>query len=273
MTFALNRALLEGVLKIAEDAGAAILRIYDSPEQVNVITKSDDTPVTAADHAAHDIIIAGLKRLTPDIPILSEESEQISFAERSQWPRYWLVDPLDGTKEFINRTGEFTVNIALIDHNEPVLGVVTVPVKKWAYVAAQGVGAFRIDAGQWQSISIRKAADKHLAIAGSRRHGAERLEPILQRMESAGIQVDMTSMGSSLKFCLIAEGKADCYPRLGPTSEWDTAAAQAVLHEAGGRVVDTAFQPLTYNRKESLLNPEFFALGDPAFPWASYLKV
>lgn len=272
MTFALNRTLLEGVLKIAEHAGTAMLRIYDSPAQVNVITKSDDTPVTAADHAAHDIIIAGLQQLTPEIPILSEESEQISFAERRQWPRYWLVDPLDGTKEFINRTGEFTVNIALIDDHEPVLGVVTVPVKQWAYVAARGVGAFRVDGGQWRSIAIRKTPDSALAIAGSRRHGAERLEPILQRMEAAGIKVDMTSMGSSLKFCLIAEGKADCYPRLGPTSEWDTGAAQAILTEAGGRVVDTAFQPLTYNRKESLLNPEFFALGDPAFPWATYLR-
>lgn len=272
MTLPLDRALLDAVLKIAADAGAAILRIYDASEQVNVITKSDDTPVTAADHAAHDIIIAGLKQLTPQIPVLSEESEQVAFAERSQWSCYWLVDPLDGTKEFINRTGEFTVNIALIDQHTPVLGVVTVPVKQWAYVAARGVGAFRIDAGQWKPIAIRKVVDGHLAIAGSRRHGAERLEPLLRRMEADGLQVDMTSMGSSLKFCLIAEGKADCYPRLGPTSEWDTAAAQAILTEAGGRVVDTAFRPLTYNHKESLLNPEFFALGDPAFPWADYLR-
>jgi len=271
MTTSFDRALLQGVLTIAEQAGAAILEIYDAPGAVDVITKSDDTPVTAADHAAHDVIMAGLKRLTPDIPILSEESEKVDFAVRSQWTRYWLVDPLDGTKEFINRTGEFTVNIALIDNHIPVLGVVTVPVKGWAYLAAQGVGAFRIDAGQWQPIHIRKTPDKALAIAGSRRHGAERLEPILKRMEDAGISVDMTSMGSSLKFCLIAEGKADCYPRLGPTSEWDTGAAQAILQQAGGQVVDTHFQPLTYNRKESLLNPEFYALGDPSFPWKTYL--
>ena len=271
MSQQIDRALLESVLRIAEEAGIAILKIYDSSEQVEVITKSDDTPVTAADHAAHKIIVAGLKAMTPEIPVLSEESEQIAFSVRSGWERYWLVDPLDGTKEFINRTGEFTVNIALIEHHQPVLGVVTVPVKKLAYVGAKGCGAFKIEEGQWQSIQIRQAPEKALSVAGSRRHGAERLEPILKRMEDAGYDVNMTSMGSSLKFCLIAEGKADCYPRLGPTSEWDTGAAQAVLQEAGGRVVDTGFNPLTYNMKESILNPEFYALGDPAFPWQDFL--
>lgn len=271
MSQAIDRVLLENVLQIAEAAGEAVLEIYHAPQRVEVITKSDDTPVTAADHAAHKIIVAGLKQLTPDIPVLSEESEQLEFSVRQHWTRYWLVDPLDGTKEFINRTGEFTVNIALIDQHQPVLGVVTVPVKQLAYVAAKGCGAFKIDGGQWQGIRIRTVQDKALAVAGSRRHGAERLEPILKRMEDAGYQVDMTSMGSSLKFCLIAEGKADCYPRLGPTSEWDTGAAQAVLQEAGGQVVDTNFNPLTYNSKESILNPEFFALGDPAFPWSDYL--
>lgn len=271
MTISIDRTLLEQVLTIAETAGTAILKIYDSPDRVEVITKSDDTPVTAADHAAHKIIVASLQKLTPDIPVLSEESEQLAFSVRSQWPTYWLVDPLDGTKEFINRTGEFTVNIALIDQHQPVLGVVTVPVKNMAYVGAQKCGAFKIENGNWKSIGIRKAPTNALSIAGSRRHGAEKLEPILKRIEAAGIKVDMTSMGSSLKFCLIAEGAADCYPRMGPTSEWDTGAAQAVLQEAGGRVVDTAFNPLTYNCKESILNPEFFALGDPEFPWQQYL--
>lgn len=271
MTFAIDRALLQGVLDIAEQAGSAILKVYDAPGQVDVITKADDTPVTAADHAAHHVIVAGLQALTPQIPVLSEESEPVAFSQRSQWQRYWLVDPLDGTKEFINRTGEFTVNIALIDQHRPVLGVVTVPVKRQAYVGAQGVGAYRVDGGQWRSIAVRKVPTGALSIAGSRRHGAERLEPILRRIEAAGIEVSMTSMGSSLKFCLIAEGLADCYPRLGPTSEWDTAAAQAVLQEAGGQVVDTAFRPLAYNTKESLLNSEFYALGDADFPWSTYL--
>ncbi len=271
MSFNIDRNLLENVLRIAEEAGTAILKIYNADQQVEVMTKSDDSPVTVADHAAHKIIMAGLKALTPDIPVLSEESDQVDFSVRSQWARYWLVDPLDGTKEFINRTEEFTVNIALIEQHQPVLGVVTVPVRQLAYVGAKGSGAFRVDGAQWQPIRIRQAAPKSLSVAGSRRHGAERLEPILKRMEDAGYEVTMTSMGSSLKFCLIAEGKADCYPRLGPTSEWDTGAAQAVLQEAGGRVVDTSFNALTYNSKESILNPEFYALGDPAFPWKDYL--
>ena len=203
--------------------------------------------------------------------MLSEESEQLDFSVRSQWSCYWLVDPLDGTKEFINRTGEFTVNIALIDEHQPVLGVVTVPEKNLAYVAARGAGAFKITAGDWQPIHIRPVESGRLGVVGSRRHGAEKLAPILARMEAAGYQVEMASMGSSLKFCLIAEGAADCYPRLGPTSEWDTGAAQAVLMEAGGCVVDTGFNPLSYNQKESLLNPEFFALGDPQFSWRDYL--
>lgn len=264
-------ALLEQVLAIAEQAGKAILEVYDAPDPVKVITKDDDTPVTAADHAAHRVIVAGLTELTPGIPILSEESVMPDTATRLGWSRYWLVDPLDGTKEFINRTGEFTVNIALIDQHQPVLGVVTVPVKQLAYVGAQGCGAFKILQGHWQPIAIRKVVPGQLAVVGSRRHGAEKLEPMLKRIEAAGMTVNMTSMGSSLKFCLVAEGLADCYPRLGPTSEWDTAAAQAVLQEAGGRVVDTDYRPLTYNQKESLLNPEFFALGDPNFPWADYL--
>lgn len=273
MSLTLNRELLQKVLGIAEQAGAAIREIYEHPDEVAVITKSDDSPVTAADHAAHAVIVAQLAQLTPDIPVLSEESETLDFAVRSQWSRYWLVDPLDGTKEFIQRSGEFTVNIALIEGHQPVLGVVTVPVKDIAYVGAKNVGAFRIEQGQWQPIHVRAVAGRKLGVVGSRRHGAERLQPVLEHIERSGFQIDMASMGSSLKFCLIAEGKADCYPRLGPTSEWDTAAAQAILVEAGGRVVDTQFVPLQYNRKESLLNPEFLALGDPAFAWPEYLQV
>ena len=273
MSLKLDRTLLQQVLAIAEAAGEAIRAIYDHPDEVAVITKSDDSPVTAADHAAHAIIVEQLTRLTPDIPVLSEESEMPSFATRSQWQRYWLVDPLDGTKEFIGRSGEFTVNIALIEQHEPVLGVVTVPVKSLAYVGARGAGAFRIEQGEWQTIRVRPIQGRQLAIVGSRRHGAERLQPILNRLEQEGFQVEMANMGSSLKFCLIAEGKADCYPRLGPTSEWDTAAAQAVLLEAGGRVVNTGFNDLEYNRKESLLNPEFLALGDSAFDWARHLRI
>lgn len=272
MSELVTKDLMESVLAIAEQAGEAIKVVYHRDEAVQVITKADDSPVTEADHAAHHVIVDKLVSLTPDIPVFSEESESITYAQRQTWSRYWLVDPLDGTKEFINGTGEFTVNIALIENNEPVLGVVTVPLKDQAYVGGQGVGAFKVDQGHWHKIAVRTVEDRALIVVGSRRHGAEKLNALLQKMESAGYSTDMTSMGSSLKFCLIAEGKADLYPRLAPTSEWDTAAAQAVLMEAGGRVINTEFEPLTYNRKESVLNPEFYALGDPAIEWEALLK-
>ncbi len=273
MSDVINRGLLEQVLAIAELAGDAILTIYEQAAPVAVETKSDDSPVTAADHAAHQVIVAKLEALTPEIPVFSEESDKIPFSERSQWQRYWLVDPLDGTKEFINRTGEFTVNIALIESNEPVMGVVTVPLKAQAYVGAKGVGAFKVESGQWRAISVRPLQPNALTVVGSRRHGAEKLNPLLAKLEADGFAIDMTSMGSSLKFCLIAEGQADLYPRFALTSEWDTAAAQAVLMQAGGKVLDIDFQPLTYNRKENILNPEFYALGDPDTDWLSLLRV
>jgi 3'(2'), 5'-bisphosphate nucleotidase len=273
MTELVSKELIEQVLAIAEQAGDAIKVVYNRADPVKVHTKDDNSPVTEADHAAHHVIVDKLASLSVNIPVFSEESDAIAFSEREQWGSYWLVDPLDGTKEFINGTGEFTVNIALIENNEPVLGVVTVPLKNQAYVGGKGVGAFKVDLGQWQKIAVRSVVERDLVIVGSRRHGAEKLNQLIQKLEAEGFSTDMTSMGSSLKFCLIAEGKADLYPRLAPTSEWDTAAAQAVLMEAGGRVVNTAFEPLTYNRKESVLNPEFYALGDPAVEWEALLKV
>jgi len=273
MSNLVTKELIEQVLTIAEQAGDAIKLVYARKDSVEVITKADNSPVTEADHAAHHVIVAGLQALALQIPVFSEESDQIAFAEREQWTSYWLVDPLDGTKEFINGTGEFTVNIALIEHNEPVLGVVTVPLKDEAYVGGKGVGAFKVEQGAWRRIVVRTVPARDLVVVGSRRHGAERLNALLAKLEAEGYHSDMTSMGSSLKFCLIAEGKADLYPRLAPTSEWDTAAAQAVLMEAGGRVINTDFEPLTYNRKESVLNPEFYALGDPAIDWENLLKV
>lgn len=272
MSDLITRDLMESILAIAEQAGEAIKEVYHQADPVKIQTKSDDSPVTEADHAAHHVIVDQLASLTPDIPVFSEESEKISYEERKQWTRYWLVDPLDGTKEFINGTGEFTVNIALIEDHEPVLGVVTVPLKDQAYVGGQGIGAFKVDQGTWHKIAVRTVENRELVVVGSRRHGAEKLNALLAKLEAEGYQTDMTSMGSSLKFCLIAEGKADLYPRLAPTSEWDTAAAQAVLMEAGGCVINTNFDPLTYNREESVLNPEFYALGDPVIEWETLLK-
>ncbi|MEM9302276.1 MAG: 3'(2'),5'-bisphosphate nucleotidase CysQ [Pseudomonadota bacterium] len=257
---------LDPVLAIAEDAAEAILAVYDT--EFSVAEKEDRTPVTKADLAAHKVIVAGLERLTPDVPVLSEESSELPFETRSSWTRYWLVDPLDGTREFIKRNGEFTVNIALIDRGEPVLGVVQVPVSGRYYLAARGVGAWAGErGGERRRIRCRSLPDGAMTVAGSRSHAGERLKGYLDRLGPH----ELVSMGSSLKFCLVAEGRADLYVRLGLTSEWDTAAAQCVVEEAGGQVTTTAMERLAYNTKDSLLNPEFFVFGDDARDWSAYL--
>ncbi len=258
--------LLPAVIDIARQAGERILEIYHS--EFAVEAKDDKSPLTEADMAAHHVIVAGLGRLTPDIPVLSEESAKIPFSERSTWRRYWLVDPLDGTKEFIKRNGEFTVNIALIEDHQPVLGVIVVPVSGLCYYAVRGQGAFRQAAdGAPEPIHVRPLDLNHLVVAGSRSHAGPALAGFLARLGSP----QLISMGSSLKFCLVAEGKADLYPRLGPTSEWDTGAAQCIVEEAGGIVTDTAMRPLRYNTKESLLNPFFFVSADREHDWSQYL--
>ncbi|MCG8669990.1 MAG: 3'(2'),5'-bisphosphate nucleotidase CysQ [Pseudomonadales bacterium] len=269
----LNKSVLETVLSIAEEAGNAILEVYNSAADIEIETKSDDSPVTAADHAAHHVIVDGLEKHFAGVAVFSEESGGIAYEDRKDWQEFWLVDPLDGTKEFINRTGEFTVNIALIQNGEPVLGVVTVPLKNQAFVAAQGVGAYKIlDHEPWQVIRVREANSDQLTVVGSRRHGAEELDKLLEKLSRHFAQIESANMGSSLKFCLIAEGEADIYPRLAPTSEWDTAAAQAVLVEAGGKVLDIDFNPLEYNKGESVLNPFFYAFGDTSVDWEALIK-
>ena len=270
---ALEKIVLERVLEIAKAAGSEILKIYHQDEDVEIETKSDDSPVTAADHAAHKIILAGLQESYPQIPVFSEESGGIAYDDRKNWQEFWLVDPLDGTKEFINRTGEFTVNIALIQDGEPVLGVVTVPLKDEAFVGAKGVGAYKIlDSEPWHAIHTRDVSSDQLIVVGSRRHGAEKLDALIEKLGRNFAQIETANMGSSLKFCLIAEGKADIYPRLAPTSEWDTAAAQAVLMEAGGVVLDIDFNPLRYNKGESVLNPHFYGFGDTSVDWKSLIE-
>ncbi|AHK80216.1 3'-5'-bisphosphate nucleotidase [Ectothiorhodospira haloalkaliphila] len=259
--------LLNNTCRIAREAGAAIMAIYG--QGFDVMEKADRTPLTEADMAAHRHIVQGLGELTPEIPILSEESTQIPFGERSQWSSYWLVDPLDGTREFIKRNGEFTVNIALIHDHEPVLGVVFCPALDLLYSAARGLGAHRRRSAADAAEPIRVNTGQRVpVIAGSRSHGTERMQALLERVG----EHELISMGSSLKFCLVAEGKADLYPRLGPTSEWDTAAAQCVVCEAGGQVTDIHMQPLRYNTKDSLLNPEFLVIGDTNRNWAQYLE-
>ncbi len=263
-------AWIPQLLDITEQAGKAILQVYNSSQDIEIITKDDDSPVTKADHAAHEVIDAGLKLLTPDIPRLSEEGCVPDFSERSGWNRYWLIDPLDGTKEFINRNGEYTVNIALIVDHEPVLGVVYVPVTKIFYYGVKGQGSWKKTTVGTQVISARKVAEANpVRVVASRRHGADALEGMLREAEKAFGNIESVSMGSSLKICMLADGTADWYPRLALTSEWDTAAAQAVLVAAGGLIYNDEFKPLECNRKDSLLNPFFHAIADAEFDWES----
>ncbi|MGB1466928.1 MAG: 3'(2'),5'-bisphosphate nucleotidase CysQ [Alcanivorax nanhaiticus] len=256
--------LLNPLAEIARDAGKAILDVYERDDH-GVETKDDKSPITEADKAAHDIIEAGLKALTPDIPVYSEESGDIAYADRKGWPQFWLVDPLDGTKEFIKRNGEFTVNIALIQGDTPVLGVVHVPVTGVTYLGGEGVGAFKEVGGERQAIRCRERTTPVVMVA-SRSHGGEAVEKLEAFIREEIGEVERASMGSSLKLCLVAEGSADIYPRLAPTSEWDTAAAHAVVTAAGGVVTNTAFEPLQYN-KEDILNPFFLVLGQSVEEW------
>ncbi len=269
----MEQATTQALVRIAQDAGAAIMEIYGTDFAVE--HKDDASPLTQADLAAHRIIVAGLGELTPDIPILSEESVAAGFAERAQWTRYWLVDPLDGTKEFVNRNGEFTVNIALISEHEPVFGVVDVPVQKRTFVGDVEAGqAFVLVAdGARQTLSglARHGTDEPLTVVASRSHGGERLEDYLGALAETFGTLSRTSLGSSLKLCALAAGEADFYPRLGPTSEWDIAAAHAVLRAAGGDVCTFDGATLRYNTKESLLNPDFYAVADRSFAWQDVL--
>jgi len=257
---------LPQVIAVAHDAGQAIVDIYNS--EYTIEHKDDKSPLTEADMAAHHIIVDGLKAVTPDIPVLSEESADIPYATRAEWQRYWLVDPLDGTREFIKRNGEFTVNIALIEGDQAIMGVIVVPVTCQCFYACRGRGAWHVAKDdEVESIHVRKLDPAKIRIAGSRSHAGERLKIFLDKVGHH----ELVSMGSSLKSCLVAEGRADIYARFGPTSEWDTAAAQAIVEEAGGRIVTLDMQQLRYNTKESLLNPEFLVIGDVDFDWAQYL--
>jgi len=266
----LKRLCLECV-NIARDAGDAILTIYNTG--FNVEEKEDNSPLTDADLASHKLILQRLSELTPDIPILSEESAKLSFAERSSWETYWLVDPLDGTREFVKRNGEFTVNIALIHQHQSIIGVINVPVLDVDYYAWQGGGCYKAEQkGEARKISVKKLDSSALTIAGSRSHGSEMMQRyVAQLAADNGEKPETLSMGSSLKFCLVAEGRADLYPRLGLTSEWDTAAAHCIVVQAGGYITKTDMSPLEYNTKDSLLNPFFFVFGDNSRDWSQYL--
>lgn len=261
----LNPIQLDALKQISRDAGAAILEVYQR-DDFDVQRKGDNSPLTAADLAAHHIIEQGLSALTPDLPRLSEEAADIPFSSRQHWQRYWCIDPLDGTKEFINRNGEFTVNIALIDQHQPVFGIIYVPISDELYWGDHN-GAWK-QTGQAAAERIHcRALGDQLTLIASRRHGQEKNSALLGPLTSRFSQVETVNKGSSVKMCLIAEGQADIYPRLFPTSEWDTAASQAIIEAAGGQLVDArSLQPLRYNRRESLENPWFVVIGDPTFP-------
>ena len=260
--------LLQQVTAVAASAGEEILSVYDGDFDVEI--KGDGSPLTVADQRSHTIIARELARITPEIPMLSEESGEDVFRERLGWSRYWLVDPLDGTKEFVSRNGEFTVNIALIEHGEPVLGVVHTPVQGVTHLAARGVGAFKSQQHEEPvPISVREPKADSIIMVASRSHAGPEVEAYKSRVENDLGPVSITSMGSSLKLCLVAEGSADIYPRLGPTSEWDTAAAHCVVDVAGGRVTGMDGESLRYN-KENILNPWFLVSGGGNIDWPAY---
>jgi len=240
---------------------------------MGVEQKGDGSPLTLADRRAHTVIVRELEKYTPEIPVLSEESNESVMAERKNWNRFWLVDPLDGTKEFVKRNGEFTVNIALIDERMPILGVVYVPVRKTLYAGELGSGAWLTDAENHRrpiAVADFKAEDTPTVVA-SRSHAGGSTQQYLANLEKDLGEPVVRSMGSSLKICLVAEGAAHVYPRLGPTSEWDTAAAHALVRAAGGSIVDETGQELSYN-KDNILNPWFFVLGGGDQDWLQYLQ-
>jgi 3'(2'), 5'-bisphosphate nucleotidase len=255
--------LLDTVSETARQAGAAILRVYE--RSFDVQHKGDGSPLTEADLAAHHLICEQLNELEPVLPVLSEESRDIPYAERAAWQRYWLVDPLDGTKEFINRNGEFTVNIALIEQGTPVLGVVYAPVRDILYTGCAGTARMQLADGSSRRISVRPFSGKQPCLVASRSHAGAALAAAIERLQERFGDIDMLSMGSSFKLCLVAEGRADLYPRLGPTSEWDTAAAHAVVTAAGGRVTTLDGEELCYNKKD-LLNP-WFLVSNGQYDW------
>ena len=262
-------ALLDQVVSIATEAGKVIREIYQQGSYEREI-KDDNTPVTSADLASHELIMQRLKALTPDIPVLSEEDADIPLSVRERWSRYWLVDPLDGTGEFIAGSGDFSVIIALVENHKPVLGVVYVPMTEVSYFAYAGHGAFKQRNGQVQQIHSKQHSDsaEQLRIAVSRRQDPQKV----LRLFNDASQCELVVLGgAALKSCLVAEGHADCYLRVGPTGEWDTGAAQIIIEEAGGQLRDMTLQPLSYNERETLINPDFIVMGAPALHWDKIL--
>lgn len=260
--------LLESVLSVAHEAGQVILAVYNSGFTVD--RKDDNSPVTAADTAANTVITETLTRLTPEVPIISEEQRLPAWQRRRHWPRYWLLDPLDGTREFIRRNGQFAVNIALIEYGRPVLGIVHAPTDGRSWFGGPGIGAFlETRNGSRSALASRRETLPPYRVVLGRNRPRPHVREMLARLP----EHELLHCGSSIKICLIAEGKADIFPRLGPISEWDLAAPQAVLEAAGGGVLDLKrLDPLLYNQHASLTLRDVIAVGDPKATWWQCLQ-
>ena len=266
----LNETQIQALEELATSAGDRILEVYNS-DDFDVEAKGDGSPLTKADRLSHQHIVAGLEALTPDIPILSEESDSSDYAIRKDWPTFWLVDPLDGTKEFIKRNGEFTVNIALIEDGVPVFGVVQAPVLGTCYVGGSAYGAWCVQDGNKREMKVKQYSGGTAVVVASRSHRGEAVDVFIAALVGREGEPEVRSMGSSLKICLVAAGEADIYPRLGPTCEWDTAAAHAVVLGAGGTITDQTGAPMQYN-KPDILNPWFLVSGGGEFPWPELVQ-
>lgn len=254
----MNGINIDDIISIVQEAGNEVMKVYN--RDFSFQSKEDDSPLTDADNISNKLIIDRLNSLYQEIPFISEETRQTPYEQRKDWEYFWLIDPLDGTKEFIKKNGEFTINIALIHRNTPVLGVVGVPAKKEVYFSTRGEGAWKLDAsGRKTTIKNNHhySNKNEITVIASRSHLSEETLDFVEKLKAQNKKVEFLSAGSSLKFCLVAEGKADVYPRFGPTMEWDTAAAHAIVLEAGKKVLDIETgKPLIYNKK-SLLNPFF----------------
>ena len=263
---------LLGIAKrAAREAGEVVLQIYDSGDFTSY-QKDDDSPVTSADYKANDIITEILGRETPDIPIMSEESDNGPLAQRKNWKRYWLIDPIDGTQEFIARSGDFAVNIALIEDNQPIMGVIYWPSGAALYSALKGHGAFKESPLETKQIKVRELDDPKagvVVIAISRRQAREK---VMSNMNQDRTYQTLPAGSCSLKACFIAEGKADVFLRIGITGEWDTGASQCIVSEAGGSILAHNFEALSYNERESVTNPNFMVMGDQNVDWQSIIK-
>lgn len=256
--------LIEPCIKIAVQAGDAILEVYRQ-DDIELCEKSDHTPVTKADLAANEVLLKELENLTPEIPIMSEETPIPSLSERANWQQYWLLDPLDGTGEFVLKSGDFAVNIALVENNKPVLGIIHWPTEGVTYWAMDGLGAFKRENGEDTQLKVQR--NEQLTLAVSRRQNINTVSQYFSE------EFDTLPLGScSLKACAIAEGKADAFMRIGPTGEWDTGASQIIIEMAGGMLFDAEFNPITYNQRETTENPDFIVVGDQSYPWQEMIK-